>query len=79
VAALGVAVAKFAPQRGIHAVASGGILILAGLLMSACGTLRYRAVGRQLDAGVFAPATFGVIAAATGGTLLSLIAGLVLI
>src|SRR5512144_82634 len=79
VAALGVAVAKFAPQRGIYAVVSGGILIFAGLLLSAWGTLRYRAVGRQLDAGVFASASFGAIAAATVVTLLSLIAVLVLI
>ncbi len=79
VAALGVAVAKFAPQRGTHAIASGGILIFAGLLLSVCGTLRYKAIGRQLDAGVFASTTFSVIAAATVVTLLSFIAGLVLI
>jgi len=40
VAALGVAVAKFAPHRGVHAVVSGGILLFAGLLVSGYGTVR---------------------------------------
>jgi putative membrane protein len=78
VAALGVAVAKFAPERG-NAVVSGGILILAGLLVSAYGTYRYRSVGQQLDTGVYAPARFGAIAAATAVTLLALIAVVALI
>jgi putative membrane protein len=55
VTAHGVAVAKFAPHRGAHAVASGLILIGAGLLVSAYGTVRYRAVGKELDAGVVTP------------------------
>jgi len=79
VAALGVAVAKFAPHRGAHAVLAGLILLGAGLLVSAYGTFRYRAVGRQLDAGVFAPAAFGAITAAGVVTLLALIAVVVLI
>jgi putative membrane protein len=79
VAALGVAVAKFAPHRGIHAVVSGGILILAGLLVSAYGMMRFRWVGTQLEAGVFAPARSGVITAATVVTLMALIAVVVLI
>ncbi|MEU4224002.1 DUF202 domain-containing protein [Nonomuraea sp. NPDC026600] len=79
VAALGVAVAKFAPHRGVHAVVSGGILIFAGLLVSAYGTARYRSVGRQLEAGLFAPARFRTITAATVVTVLALIAVVVLI
>ncbi|MEU3823812.1 DUF202 domain-containing protein [Streptomyces sp. SID486] len=78
-AALGVAVAKFAPHRGIHAVVSGGILLLAGLLVAAYGTVRYRSVGRQLDADVYAPARFGLITAASLITLLALTAVLVLL
>lgn len=79
VAALGVAVAKFAPHRGLHAVISGAILILAGLLVSAYGTVRFRSVGTQLEAGVFAPARSGVVTAATVVTLMALIAVLVLV
>ncbi|MCQ4083144.1 DUF202 domain-containing protein [Streptomyces sp. RB6PN25] len=78
-AALGVAAAKFAPHRGIHAVISGGILIFAGLLVGAYGTVRYRSVGQQLDAGLYAPARFGLITAATLITLLALIAVVVLL
>ncbi|MER6527116.1 DUF202 domain-containing protein [Streptomyces sp. NPDC001508] len=78
-AALGVAVAKFAPHRGIHAVASGGILLLAGLLISGYGTYRYRSVGQRLEAGLYAPARFALIAAATGITLLALLAIIVLL
>lgn len=78
-AALGVAVAKFASGRGLHAVASGGILILAGLLIAGYGTYRYRAVGRQLDAGLYAPARFALVTATTLITLLALIAVVVLI
>lgn len=58
VAALGVAVAKFAPDRGGHAVAAGIILLAAGLLVSVYGTVRYRVISRQLEFGEFAPATF---------------------
>ena len=79
VAALGVAVAKFAPHRGGHAVAAGLILLGAGLLVSAYGTYRYRNVARQLDSGVFTPAGFAPIATAAVVTLLALIAVLVLI
>ncbi|MDI9915381.1 DUF202 domain-containing protein [Rhodococcus sp. IEGM 1379] len=74
VAALGVAVAKFAPNRGAHAVAAGLILIGAGLMVSTYGTFRYRAISRQLDTGVFAPATFAAIATATVVTLFALLA-----
>jgi putative membrane protein len=77
-AALGVAVAKFA-GGGLDAVAAGLILILAGLLLSAYGTARYHAVARQLESGLFAPAGFGVIATATLVTVLALIAALILI
>jgi putative membrane protein len=79
VAALGVAVAKFTPHRGIHAVASGLILLFAGVLVAAYGTYRYRSVGQQLDAGLYAPARFGAVIAATVVTLLALIAVVVLI
>ncbi len=79
VAALGVAVAKFAPNGGARAIASGSIMIFDGLLVSAYGTLRYRVAKRQLDAGVFTPAAFGVIATTTVVTALSLLAVLVLI
>ncbi|MGS2648608.1 DUF202 domain-containing protein [Streptosporangium sp. LJ11] len=79
VAALGVAVAKFAPHRGVHAVISGGILIFAGLLVSGYGTVRYRSVGRQLDSGLFAPARFGTVTAATVVTVLALIAVAILL
>src|SRR5574340_393218 len=79
VAALGVAVAKFAPHRGAHAVAAGLILIGAGLLVSAYGTYRYRVVGRQLDSGVFTPATFASITTSGVVTLLALIAVVVLL
>ncbi|MGI5133230.1 MULTISPECIES: YidH family protein [unclassified Streptomyces] len=79
VAALGVAVAKFAPHRGVHAVASDGILILAELNISGYGTYRYRSVGQQLDAGLYAPARFGVITTATVVTLLALLVVIVLI
>ncbi|GAA2229405.1 MULTISPECIES: YidH family protein [Kitasatospora] len=79
VAALGVAVAKFAPHRGLHAVVSGMILIFAGLLVSGYGTARYRSVGEQLEAGVYAPARSAVITAATVVTLLALIAVVVLV
>ena len=79
VAALGVAVAKFAPHRGAHAVAAGLILLFAGLLVSVDGTRRDRAVERQLDAGFFAPAGSGAILTATVVTLLALISVLVLI
>ncbi|MFI9307021.1 YidH family protein [Streptomyces triculaminicus] len=77
-AALGVAVAKFAPDRGSHAALSGGVLILAGLLVAAYGTYRYRTIGQQLDAGLYAPARFAVITAATLITLLALVAVAVL-
>ncbi|MFB7668546.1 YidH family protein [Kitasatospora sp. NPDC056138] len=73
-AALGVAVAKFSPDRGLHALVSGAILICAGLLVSAYGTARYRSVGRQLDGGVYAPARFGTVTATTLISLLALIA-----
>ncbi|AOW95129.1 hypothetical protein BFN03_16560 [Rhodococcus sp. WMMA185] len=79
VAAIGVAVAKFAPDRGGNAVASGLILIVAGLLVSAYGTFRYRNVGRQIQAGVFAPAAIGAIGTAGVVILLATIAVLVLI
>jgi putative membrane protein len=79
VAALGVAVAKFAPHRGIHAVISGTILIVAGLLVSGYGTLRYRSVGHQLEAGVYTPARFAAILASTVITLLALLAVVVLV
>lgn len=79
VAALGVAVAKFAPHRGAHAVAAGLILVAAGLLVSAYGTARYRSTGKQLDAGLFAPANFSAIIIATIATTLGLIAVLVLV
>ncbi|WP_206306470.1 YidH family protein [Streptomyces malaysiense] len=65
VAGLGVAIAKFAPHRGVHAVASGAILVFCGPLVSSYGTFRYRSVGRQLDSGHFVPARSGVITAAT--------------
>ncbi|WP_037864297.1 YidH family protein [Streptomyces sp. NRRL S-340] len=78
-AALGVAIAKFAPHRGLHAVVSGGILLLAGLLITAYGTVRYRSVGQQLDADVYTPARFGLITATSLITLLALIAVLVLL
>ncbi|KMS79330.1 MULTISPECIES: YidH family protein [Streptomyces] len=78
-AALGVAVAKFAPHRGIHAVAAGAIMLLAGLLISGYGTIRYRSVGRQLDLGLYAPARLGLIIASTVITLIAIIAVLVLI
>jgi putative membrane protein len=79
VAALGVAVAKFAPHRGIHAVVSGLILLFAGVLVAAYGTYRYRSVGQRLDTGLYAPARFGAVTAATVVTLLALIAVVVLI
>ncbi|MDH6126537.1 putative membrane protein [Kitasatospora sp. GP82] len=79
VAALGVAVAKFAPHRGVHAVVAGAILIFAGLLVSAYGTVRYRSIGEQLEAGVFAPARSAVITATTVITLVALIAVVILI
>jgi putative membrane protein len=79
VAALGVAAAKFAPNRGARAVAAGSILIFSGLLVCAYGISRYRAVGRQLDAGLFAPAAFGAVMAAAVIIVVSLIAALVLI
>ncbi|SDC93061.1 putative membrane protein [Rhodococcus tukisamuensis] len=71
--------AKFAPDRGGHAVAAGLILMGAGLLVSAYGTLRYRAVDRQLESGQFAPATFAAIATTTIVTLLALVAVAVLL
>jgi putative membrane protein len=79
VAALGVAIAKFAPNRGARAVAAGLILLFAGLLLVAFATRRYRDVGRQLDAGVFSPVTTGAITTAGIVILLALIAVLVLI
>jgi putative membrane protein len=79
VAALGVAIAKFAPERGARTVASGLIMIFIGLLVSAYGTMRYRTVRRQLDAGVFDPASFGAIAVTTLAIVVSLIASLILI
>ena len=79
VAALGVAVAKFAPHRGANAVVAGLILIGAGLLVAAFGTYRYRAVGRDLDAGVFAAASFGAVTAASVVTLISLLAVVILL
>ncbi|MEV0947262.1 DUF202 domain-containing protein [Rhodococcus sp. NPDC049939] len=79
VAAVGVAVAKFAPDRGGHAVASGLILVVAGLLVSAYGTFRYRSVGRQIDAGVFAPAVSGAIGTAGVVIFLAAIAVVILI
>lgn len=78
-AALGVAVAKFAPHRGLHAVISGGILLLAGLIIGAYGTFRYRSVGQQLDTDVYTPARAGLITAASLITLLALIAVVVLL
>lgn len=79
VAGLGVAIGKFAPDRGAHAVASGVILVVCGLLVSAYGTTRYRLVGRQLEAGVFAPARSSVVMAATVMTALAVIAVVVLL
>ncbi|AQA24057.1 YidH family protein [Rhodococcus oryzae] len=79
VAALGVAVAKFAPNRGGHAVAAGFILIGAGLLVSAYGTMRYRAISRQIESGEFAPATFAAIATSSVVTVLALLAVAVLL
>lgn len=79
VAGLGVAVAKFAPRRGVHAVASGAILVFSGLLVSLYGTTRYRSVGRQLEAGVFAPARSSAITAATVTTAFAMIAVVVLV
>ena len=79
VAALGVAVAKFAPHRGDHAIAAGFILIVAGLLVSAYGTYRYRVISRQIESGVFAPATFAAVVTSSVVTLLALLAVLVLL
>ncbi|WP_072691192.1 YidH family protein [Rhodococcus marinonascens] len=79
VAAIGVAVAKFAPDRGGNAVASGLILIVAGLLVSGYGTFRYRNVGRQIEAGVFAPAAFGAIGTASVVMVLAAVAVVILI
>ncbi|MEU0518577.1 DUF202 domain-containing protein [Streptosporangium sp. NPDC006007] len=76
-AALGVAVAKFAPGRGMHAVISGVILLLAGLMLIFYGTSRYRTVRLQLIAGYFTPARFGAVVTVTMATILTLIAGLV--
>ncbi|MEV5875377.1 DUF202 domain-containing protein [Streptomyces sp. NPDC052101] len=79
VSSLGIAIAKFAPHRGHRAVAAGLILLFAGLLVSGYGTWRYRAVGRQLDAGVFTPAGFTATVTAAVVTFLALIALLVLV
>ncbi|MDI9950860.1 YidH family protein [Rhodococcus sp. NM-2] len=79
VAALGVAVAKFAPHRGGHAVAAGLILIGAGLLVSAYGTVRYRVISRQIESGEFAPATFTAVVTSSIVTLLALLAVVVLL
>jgi putative membrane protein len=79
VAALGVAVAKFAPHRGAHAVAAGLILIAAGLLVSAYGTARYRVISRQIESGVFAPATFTAVVTSSVVTVLALLAVVVLL
>lgn len=76
-AALGVAVVKFAPARG-HAAISGSILIFAGLLASGYGAARYRLVARDLEAGVFAPARFGLVTITAVLVLLFLIAVLLL-
>lgn len=79
VSSLGIAIAKFAPQRGGRAVAAGAILLLAGLLVAAYGTWRYRNIGRQLDAGLFTPAGLAVTVTAGVVTFLALIALLVLV
>jgi putative membrane protein len=79
VAGLGVAIAKFAPHRGVHAVASGAILVFSGLLVTVYGVTRFRSVGRQLEAGVFAPARSSTITAATVVTALAMIAVVVLV
>ncbi|GHE41261.1 hypothetical protein GCM10017673_49490 [Streptosporangium violaceochromogenes] len=75
--ALGVAVAKFAQGRGIHAVVAGVTLLLAGLMLIFYGTARYHTVRRQLIAGSFTPARFSSVVTVTVVTLLTLIAGLV--
>jgi putative membrane protein len=79
VAGLGVAIAKFAPHRGAHAVASGAILVFSGLLVSVYGTTRYRSVGRQLESGTFAPAQSSTVMTVTVVTGLAMIAVLVLL
>ncbi|MFC0452153.1 DUF202 domain-containing protein [Rhodococcus jostii] len=78
VPASGVAVAKSAPNRGGHAVAAGFILPAAGLLVSVHGTVRYRVICRQLEAGEFAPATVTAIVLSSAVTLLALLAVVVL-
>ncbi|MFL4949875.1 YidH family protein [Streptomyces sp. MMS24-I31] len=78
-AALGVAVAKLIGDRGVRAVVAGILLVIAGLLLSIYGTMRYRSVGRQLEAGVFAPARSRIVIAMTLVTLVALLAGLILI
>ncbi|MFC9931464.1 YidH family protein [Streptomyces sp. NPDC127190] len=79
VAGLGVAIAKFAPQRGAHAVASAAILVFSGLLVALYGTTRYRSVGRQLDCGVFAPTRSRAVMAIAAVTGLAMLAALVLL
>ncbi|TSD99836.1 DUF202 domain-containing protein [Skermania sp. ID1734] len=79
VAAVGVAVAKFAPNRGANALVAGLILVIAGILVAAYGAVHYRTVERHLNEGVFIPASFGAIVIATVALMLGLVAVLVLI
>lgn len=72
-AALGVAVIKFAPGRGMHAAFSGLVLLGAGLTLIVYGTLRYNTVRRQLLRDRFAPARFGAVVTVAVATLLVLI------
>ncbi len=76
-AALGVAVAKFAPGRGLHAALSGLVLLAAGLTLILYGTLRYNTVRQQLERDAFTPARFGAVVTMSLATLLVLLAGLI--
>lgn len=59
VMALGVGVASFAHNVRVSSAVSGGLLVLVGAAGVVFGTIRYRAVTRELEAGIYTTGTRG--------------------
>lgn len=62
--ALGLAVAAFGNQASASSLVAGGILVVVGAGGVALGTVRYRRVSREIEAGRFATGSSGATAVA---------------
>jgi putative membrane protein len=73
VTVLGLAVARFLPDRNARATAAGVLIFALGAAGVVYGTVRYRTVNRELEQGYFLTGSRGLVPVLASGILLAVL------